>query len=40
MPGVYECEPRRFVPVRLRSRNHSRRIGIMGLPRDSRLDAA
>ena len=37
MPGVYEVEPRRSVAVRLRSRNHSRRVGIVGLPRDSRL---
>ncbi len=37
MPGVYEVEPRRAVAARLRSRNHSRRIGIMGLPKDSRL---
>lgn len=37
MPGVYDVEPRRSVPARLRSRNYVRRVGIMGLPQDSRL---
>jgi putative ABC transport system permease protein len=37
MPGVYDCEPRRVVGVRLRLRNHSRRVGLMGLRSDSRL---
>lgn len=37
LPGVFEVEPRRTTAARLRSRNHSRRVGIMGLPSDSRL---
>lgn len=37
MPGVERCEPRRYVSVRLRSANHSRRVAIAGLPRDSSL---
>jgi putative ABC transport system permease protein len=37
LPGVYMVEPRRSVAARLRSQNHSRRVGIMGLPRDSTL---
>jgi putative ABC transport system permease protein len=37
MPGVFEVEPRRAVAARLRSQNHSRRVGIMGLPQNSRL---
>jgi putative ABC transport system permease protein len=37
MPGVFEVEPQRSVPARLRSTNHSRRVGIMGLPADSKL---
>jgi putative ABC transport system permease protein len=37
MPGVFEVEPRRSIGARLRSKNHSRRVGIMGLPSDSRL---
>jgi putative ABC transport system permease protein len=37
LPGVYVVEPQRNVAARLRSRNHSRRVGISGLPRDSRL---
>ena len=34
------CEPRRTVPVRLRSRNRARRLGIVGLPPRCRPDAA
>jgi putative ABC transport system permease protein len=37
MPGVERCEPRRFVSVRLRSGNHARRVGIVGLPADASL---
>src|SRR3954468_19324964 len=37
LPGVFQCEPRRFVSARLRAGNHSRRVGIMGLPQDSSL---
>jgi putative ABC transport system permease protein len=37
LPGVYVVEPHRSVASRLRSRNHSRRVGIVGLPRDGRL---
>jgi putative ABC transport system permease protein len=37
MPGVERCEPRRFVSVRLRSGNHARRVGIVGLPPDASL---
>jgi len=37
LPGVYQCEPRRAVSARLRSRHHTRRVGIMGLPTDARL---
>jgi putative ABC transport system permease protein len=37
MPGVFEVEPRRSIAARLRSRNHSRRVGIMGLSEDARL---
>jgi putative ABC transport system permease protein len=37
LPGVWQCEPRRFVAARLRAGNRSRRIGIMGLPQDAAL---
>jgi putative ABC transport system permease protein len=37
LPGVFEVEPRRSTAARLRSKNHSRRAGIMGLPSDSHL---
>ncbi|MCC7474969.1 MAG: FtsX-like permease family protein [Pirellulales bacterium] len=37
LPGVYQCEPRRYVASRLRVANRSRRIGIVGLPRDAAL---
>jgi putative ABC transport system permease protein len=37
LPGVYECEPRRWVPARLRSANHTRRIGLVGLTDDATL---
>jgi putative ABC transport system permease protein len=35
--GVYHCEPRRTVSARLRAGHRSRRIGIVGLPRDAAL---
>jgi putative ABC transport system permease protein len=37
MPGVYQAEPRRFVSVRLRAANRSRRLAIDGVPPDARL---
>src|SRR3954453_11191804 len=37
LPGVERCEPRRGVSVRLRAGNRTRRVGIMGLPRDASL---
>lgn len=37
LPGVLSVEPFRSIPVRLRSENHSRRLGIMGLRENSRL---
>lgn len=37
LPGVLSVEPFRSIPVRLRSENHSRRLGIMGLRGNSRL---
>src|SRR3954471_1986095 len=37
MPGVERCEPRRFVSMRLRAGNHTRRVGIVGLPQDASL---
>jgi putative ABC transport system permease protein len=37
LPGVLQVEPRRSVAARLRARHRSRRIGIMGLPRDATL---
>jgi putative ABC transport system permease protein len=37
MPGVERCEPRRFVSVRLRAGNRTRRVGIVGLPPDATL---
>jgi putative ABC transport system permease protein len=37
LPGVQQCEPRRFISARLRAGSRSRRIGIMGLPPDSSL---
>jgi putative ABC transport system permease protein len=37
LPGVHECEPRRFVSARLRAANRSRRVGIMGVPHGASL---
>jgi putative ABC transport system permease protein len=37
LPGVQECEPRRFVSARMRSRNRVRRVGIQGLSPDAKL---
>ena len=37
LPGVLKAEPVRGVPVRLRSGNHMRRVGIMGLPSNAEL---
>jgi putative ABC transport system permease protein len=37
MPGVEYVEPRRAVSVRLRCENRARRLGIIGLPTNSRL---
>jgi len=37
MPGVVYCEPTRSVSTRIRAGSHHRRVGIQGLPRDSRL---
>lgn len=37
LPGVYNAEPRRTVPVRLRVKNRSRRLAIVGLPQDASL---
>jgi putative ABC transport system permease protein len=37
LPGVLRVEPRRWVAAKLRARHRSRRIGIMGLPRDATL---
>jgi putative ABC transport system permease protein len=37
LPGVHECEPRRFVAARLRRGSRSRRLGILGLPHDAAL---
>lgn len=37
LPGVMYSEPFRAVPVRLRNGHRSRRVGIMGLPMDSRM---
>jgi putative ABC transport system permease protein len=37
LPGVYACEPRRAVAVRLRRGSRSRRLAIIGLPRDAEL---
>src|SRR5438034_11467244 len=37
LPGVERCEPRRFVSVRLRAGNRTRRVGIAGLQPDSSL---
>ncbi len=37
LPGVHECEPRRFISARIRSRNRVRRVGIQGLPPDANL---
>jgi putative ABC transport system permease protein len=37
LPGVYQAEPRRAVPARLRARHRSRRLAIDGLPRDAAL---
>jgi putative ABC transport system permease protein len=35
--GVYLAEPRRVIAVRLRAANHSRRLGIDGVPPDATL---
>ena len=37
LPGVLQCEPRRGVSARLRARHRTRRVGIVGLPRDATL---
>jgi putative ABC transport system permease protein len=37
VPGVRLCEPFRSLPVRVRSRHHSRRLGIMGIEPDGKL---
>ncbi len=37
LPGVRAAEPFRAVPARLRSEHHSRRVGILGLPRGGKL---
>ncbi len=37
LPGVMQCEPFRTLPTRIRSGNRSRRVAIMGLPRDGEL---
>jgi putative ABC transport system permease protein len=37
LPGVIRAEPVRVVPIRLRSANRSRRLGLVGLARDARL---
>jgi len=37
LDGVLDAEPVRMVPARLRHENHSRRIGIIGLPGEPRL---
>lgn len=38
LPGVLTAEPFRSVPARLRFGHHSRRLGIMGLPREALLN--
>ncbi|MEW4527443.1 ABC transporter permease [Maioricimonas sp. JC845] len=37
LPGVLAVEPFRAVPARMRSKHHSRRVGIMGLPAEGLL---
>ena len=37
LPGVLQCEPRRWVSARLRARHRSRHIGIQGLRQDAKL---
>jgi putative ABC transport system permease protein len=37
MPGVYEVEPQRVVPTRMRVKSRSRRIPIIGISPDSEL---
>ncbi|MFG0331878.1 MAG: ABC transporter permease [Maioricimonas sp. JB049] len=37
LPGVLAVEPFRAIPARIRSKHHSRRVGIMGIPADGRL---
>ena len=39
-PASKKCEPRRSVAARLRAENHSRRVGIIGLPHELPADAA
>lgn len=38
LPGVMIAEPFRSVPAQLRFGHQSRRLGVMGLPRDSKLN--
>ncbi len=40
LPGVHDCEPFRTVAVRLRHGPRSKRLAIMGLPRERRLNLA
>lgn len=37
MPGVYQVEPQRVVSTRMRAKNRSRRIAIMGISPDAEL---
>jgi putative ABC transport system permease protein len=37
LPGVQICEPFRSLPVRIRAGHRSRRIGLLGVPRDGQL---
>lgn len=37
MPGIYEVEPRRVISTRMRVRNRSRRVGIVGIEPGSQL---
>src|SRR5262245_228742 len=38
LPGVHDCEPFRSVPARLVNGHRSKRLGIMGLPSERRLN--
>ncbi len=40
LPGVHDCEPFRSVAVRLRHGPRSKRLGIVGLPEERRLNLA